>query len=350
MFRNFKLATKFTLLLSLVFMAGIIMSGVALSNALEQRAEEEILSRSLVLMETMNSLRNYTNTQISPLLASSIETQDKFIPESIPSYSVREVFEKLRQQRGEYKDLLYKDATLNPTNLRDQADFFETLIIEQFRTSSSVKELAGFRSMSGKQLFYKARPIQITQDSCLRCHSTPEAAPRSQIATYGKDHGFGWVLNEIVGAQIIYIPADEVLASARRSLPIIVSIFIGVFAAVILLINFLLKRNVIQPIGLMARLAQKISTSDSAEFDPGNLTEVARRADELGQLGRVFEQMAQEVYAREQRLKQQLQELRIEIDEAKKERQVAEITDSEYFQDLQKKARELRKRPKTSEE
>jgi hypothetical protein len=48
------------------------------------------------------------------------------------------------------------------------------------------------------------------------------------------------------------------------------------------------------------------------------LADVAQRAEELGQLSRVFQNMARQVYAREQRLKRQLQELRIEIDEARK--------------------------------
>lgn len=350
MFKNFKLGVKFTFLLSLVFICGIATSGVALSNALQQRAEQEILSRSEVLMETMDSLRSYTNSQISPLLESTAKSQAEFVPETIPSYSVREVFEKLRQQ-GNNKDLLYKDAILNPTNLRDKADLFETLVIEQFRTSSGVQELSGFRSLAGKQLFYKARPIVIKQESCLRCHSTPEVAPKNLIKTYGSEHGFGWLLNEIIGAQIIYIPADEVFASALRSLPLIIGIFISIFALVILLINYLLKRTVIKPIKIMAKLAQKISASDSAEkFEPENLAEVARRSDELGQLGRVFERMAQEIYAREQRLKQQLQELRVEIDEAKAAREVAAITESEYFQELQQKAKLLRRRPKKSAE
>ena len=52
--------------------------------------------------------------------------------------------------------------------------------------------------------------------------------------------------------------------------------------------------------------------------------------------------MAQEVILREQRLKQQVQELRIEVDNAKKSRQVQEITDSEFFQDLQQRANVLR--------
>ncbi len=54
--------------------------------------------------------------------------------------------------------------------------------------------------------------------------------------------------------------------------------------------------------------------------------------------------MVREVYAREESLKRQVAELRIEIDEAKKAQQVAEITDTDYFQQLRQKALDFRKR------
>jgi hypothetical protein len=54
--------------------------------------------------------------------------------------------------------------------------------------------------------------------------------------------------------------------------------------------------------------------------------------------------MAREVRVREERLKQQVQELRIQIDEGKKAREVAAITDSDYFRALEEKARRFRAR------
>lgn len=78
-------------------------------------------------------------------------------------------------------------------------------------------------------------------------------------------------------------------------------------------------------------------------FEPGSLETVAARTDALGQLARVFQRMAREVYAREQRLKQEVQELRIELDEVRQARQLAEITDTQYFQQLEAKAEDLRK-------
>lgn len=81
---------------------------------------------------------------------------------------------------------------------------------------------------------------------------------------------------------------------------------------------------------------------ETETFDSNDLADVAARTDALGQLARVFSRMAGEVYAREQRLKQQVQQLHIELDEARQARQVAEITETDYFKQLQAKAHDLR--------
>src|SRR5205085_5285266 len=81
-----------------------------------------------------------------------------------------------------------------------------------------------------------------------------------------------------------------------------------------------------------------------------SLNEVARRPDELGQLAQVFQEMARQVYAREQQLLQQMQQLRIEINQERRAREVADITESEYFQQLLGKADELRNRARADNE
>jgi two-component system, cell cycle response regulator len=84
---------------------------------------------------------------------------------------------------------------------------------------------------------------------------------------------------------------------------------------------------------------------ETGRFESRQLDGVAGRDDALGQLARVFQRMAAEVRSREQRLRQQVRQLRIEIDDARAARQVAEITQTEYFQDLQAKASKLRLGP-----
>jgi CheY-like chemotaxis protein len=92
----------------------------------------------------------------------------------------------------------------------------------------------------------------------------------------------------------------------------------------------------------VARMTAAAAAVEAGQFVPASLDEVAARPDALGQLGRVFQRMAREVYAREQSLKQQVQELRIQIDEEKKAREVAEITESDYFRSLKRRAQHLR--------
>jgi two-component system cell cycle response regulator len=82
---------------------------------------------------------------------------------------------------------------------------------------------------------------------------------------------------------------------------------------------------------------------EAETFDSAALAGVAARTDALGQLARVFARMAREVVAREQRLKQQVQQLRIELDEVRQATQVAEITETDYFQQLQSRAEDLRR-------
>jgi len=81
---------------------------------------------------------------------------------------------------------------------------------------------------------------------------------------------------------------------------------------------------------------------EASTFDPSTLDAVAGRTDALGQLARVFQRMAREVRQREDRLKQEVQQLRIEIDSTKRNLQVAEITETDFFHDLQTKAQKLR--------
>jgi DNA-binding response OmpR family regulator len=92
----------------------------------------------------------------------------------------------------------------------------------------------------------------------------------------------------------------------------------------------------------VGRVVDAAAAVEADDFEPESLDGVAGRDDALGQLARVFQRMAREVFERERRLKAQVQQLRIEIDEAKTARQVAEITDTDYFRDLQEKASKLR--------
>lgn len=360
MFARLKLASKFTLMLLLIFVVGSAIGGVVLSKVLQQRVENQVQAEGVMLMETMRAVQRYTDDEIRPLLEMH-ETPDVFLPQTIPAYSSTQLFERLRaagQQRGDF-DYVFKLAVLNPTNPNDLANDFETTVIDQFaRQAEQLSDISptflaqgksGYTEMSEQGLmFYSALPIVIREPSCLECHSTPEAAPPAMLAQYGRENGFNWNLNEVLGTQIVYVPAQEVFDEARRAFVSVLGIFFVIFAIALIGLNYWLKPLVVQPIQSLAKVSEKLANDDiqSAEdwdqAETRKLHNVVMRQDELGQLGQVFQRMVNEVITRQQRLRQQIRDLKIEIDESRKTKEVKEIVETDYFQNLQAKAKKIR--------
>jgi HAMP domain-containing protein len=116
--------------------------------------------------------------------------------------------------------------------------------------------------------------------------------------------------------------------------------YIGIFAVV-----FLLARTLTRPIQKLTVSAERLGEGDYSQ----DITKARPKAvtrDEIVTLADVFTIMANKVYQREQTLRKQVEALKIEIDESKKAKQVSEIADSDFFKDLQAKARNLREKNK----
>jgi hypothetical protein len=231
-----RMATRKRLLaLTATLLLTLISFGYLLDTALFQQAKQEIDNRAHFFMDTMLAVREYTSNDVNPIIAPLNFSSPQFLPEAVPSYAATKVYTYLSGKK-DYRQYLYREATLNPTNLKDRADTFEARIIEIFRANPSSKEQEGTYTTASGKLHYVARPIVISKASCLACHSTPEKAPPSQLATYGTVSGFGWNLGEIVGAQIVSIPVEEVNAAKSTNFLSIMLIFFFALAVLSLLI------------------------------------------------------------------------------------------------------------------
>ncbi len=110
-------------------------------------------------------------------------------------------------------------------------------------------------------------------------------------------------------------------------------------AGIAAIIALLLARRISRPIRALTAAAQ---TLEQGNFNSETLLGLSSLNDDMGQLVRVFLHMAGEIRTREQKLKQQVIELKIEIDETKRAREFAEITENEHFHQLQKKIQKLK--------
>lgn len=211
-------------ILATALVASLLLSGLLLDRFLLHQAGLQVEARASQFMDTMLAVREYTSNDVNPIVAPINKTSERFLPEAVPSYSANQVYFYLQRTPG-YQHYSYREATLNPTNLKDKADPFEARLVEMFRANPALRFQSGDRRTEAGTLHYVARPIVVSKASCLDCHSVPERAPRSQLATYGTISGFNWQLGEIVGAQIVSVPVAEIESARQRSFAGIVVMF-----------------------------------------------------------------------------------------------------------------------------
>ncbi|MDM0069166.1 DUF3365 domain-containing protein [Variovorax sp. J31P207] len=275
------LLLKFNLIFLVVFVAGVAGTGKISYDLLQANAKQEVLNHARLTMEKAMAVRAYTNDQIRPLL----ETQMKytFLPQTVPAYSATEVLATLAKS---FPDYTYKEATLNPTNPRDRAVDWEADIVNRFRTQADQKEFIGERESGTGRALYIARPIRITNAACLTCHSTVEAAPRTVIEKYGPANGFGWHLNEVIGAQVVSVPMSVPLARAEQTFKIFMGSLVGIFLAIGIVLNVMLYLLVIRPVTALSKVANRVSLGepDVPEFATDG-------RDEIGTLAKSFTRM-----------------------------------------------------------
>lgn len=106
----------------------------------------------------------------------------------------------------------------------------------------------------------------------------------------------------------------------------------------------LLGRRLSKPVGVLTAAAVHIEANEPV--DDEELARIGRSNDDVGRLARVFAKMAEQVVVRERRLREQVKALKVEIDHERRQRAVDEVTDTDFFRDLQGRAAEMRRRAK----
>lgn len=142
---------------------------------------------------------------------------------------------------------------------------------------------------------------------------------------------------------VVFQPRAAFLAPIDR-LADTTRIALAIVAAVALALALLVARRLSRPVSALTTAASALEAN--TEPDTQRLESIGRSRDDIGRLARVFTSMAIEVAERERRLREQVEALKVEIDEDRRRVAVAELTDTEFFKDLLDRAAEIRRRAK----
>lgn len=276
-----KLLVKFSLIFLAVFGLGLGVAGWICFGFLRNSARNQVLQQAKLMMEAAMSMRTYTTKQIRPIIDAR-SRKEAFLPQTVPAYAATESFNYLRTDYGDYS---YREATLNPTNLRDRALDWEADIVNIFRNDPKQKDLSGERDSANGRTLYLAQPIRASKP-CLECHSTAKAAPASMIKVYGTSNGFGWKQDEVIGAQIVSVPMSVPLKMANDSFRALMLSLVGVAGLTLVALNLLLNWTVVRPLSRFAAAADEISKGNMEA--PGL---EAKGRDEIAILAEAFNRM-----------------------------------------------------------
>ena len=277
-----KLLSKFNLILVALAGAGSVLIAYTAYQFLMLNARSQVVQQAELMIESARSTRQYTTNELAPLLESLPAHKTQFLPETIPFYAATVTFDYLRKQYPEYS---YKEAALNPTNLRDRAVDWEADLIGYFRNHTGAKELVGERDTPAGRMLYIARPI-ITEQACLACHSEAAYAPPAIVKTYGSANGFGWKVDETGAAQIVSVPMAVPIQIARGAFRTLVIYLIVGFVVSLAAIDAAMLFLVIRPVRKLSDIADRISTGDM------NLPELSVHGrDEIAALTASFDRM-----------------------------------------------------------
>jgi len=260
-----RFALKVNLILLAIAAIVIELFAVTSTPFLENIARSEVLQNARIMMEAAAGIRTYTLNEIAPLISANAG-DDKFHAQAVPAYAATKNFALLASR---FRDYAYREAALNPMNLANRAVAWEADIINEFRKNPSRNELITERATDNGRVLHLSHPI-VSRGPCLNCHGTSEKAPKPMVAAYGTQNGFGWKLNEIVGAQIVSVPMAVALGRSAT----IRYLFTAVLASVLLLL-----------IGLFNLLPMLMSTVYRAD---GHTREIARPRVTIAQSIKAF--------------------------------------------------------------
>lgn len=275
-----KLLLKVNVVLLIVLLSGVTLAYQVARGILLNNARSEIQYNARIMMASALAVRTYTTTHIQPLLENQLLY--KFVPEYVPSFSAIEYFNRLREKFADYD---YKEAALNPTNPSDRAVDWEVDIVNHFRENTSETERIGERDTAVGRKLYFAIPLRVTYPKCLKCHSSVAAAPPTMLAKYGSANGFGWQLNDVIGAQIVSVPYELPLKRANAVLTSVTLLLAGLFLFLVVVINLALLFLVLRPVTKLSSIADRVSRGlDAPQFS-------SEQRDEIGELGAAFNRL-----------------------------------------------------------
>lgn len=273
---------RFIVIIGVLSMLACVVLAYASYQFSVKNAMEDAKTQGAIVFSMIDSSRMYFKKSQRPLVAELVD-DDRFYPEIMSGFvmtrGVWEIFEK------RFPGYVFKQATIDPLYPPNKADADEKKLIKSFADNREMKNTEGVMGKNGKQYYYFARPV-VVEGPCLRCHGTPEEAPKDQIEIYGMDHGYDWSKGQVVSTSIVYVPLEKAMAAAKKAAT---SLFAMGAAGIVILMGVIwlfLSSGVVAPLAKLQEKTTQISLGKELDEEIG-----VHSKDEIGDLAKAIDRL-----------------------------------------------------------
>ncbi len=294
-----KIRHKLVILLAvlLVTLNGVI--AFSIYKRTRQEFVKEVREKAKLIASELETTRNY--------LASALQTSKIEINEQtklfIPAVSGHVIGMKYAEKTG----YIIKQTSMRYRNLFNKPDPFEERVLREMEGNPNLHEYWDDDIIDGKRVERYLYALHVKED-CLLCHGPKEKAPEFIQKNY--DAGYDYKVGELRGAISVIIPKE--IAEQRFAANFIFFVTVGSISILLVVtIVFVITGKFMKPI---ERLTAAVATITKT----GDLTTTVdvSSKDEVGQLGRAFNDMSAKLQSIYVTLEQRIAEKTAHLQEA----------------------------------
>jgi signal transduction histidine kinase len=218
MSRTLSTKTYLALILGLLFLILSVVVVVLVNSTMKRLAITDAEQSSRMLLDHNLAIHTYFSQDLKPNLFEQLgptTSKDYFEPVWMSStYAIRKIDGYFHHFNP--SPYYYKECAINARSPENEADNYEKAFLVDLQNSPRLTTKSAIRVLDGKPYFTLLRRGEAMEESCLRCHSTPEQAPGDLVRHYGPERSFHRKVQDVAQAISIRIPVSEAFSTARN--------------------------------------------------------------------------------------------------------------------------------------
>jgi signal transduction histidine kinase len=247
------------------------------------------------------AIRESVAESIHPVAIQNSSDDEAIVDIMSTTFVAHQVFDRLRER---FPDYVIKFSSMNPRNPKNRADSEDIRLLEYFRDHPNANRWKGTIHIGGQEYLAFVNAVRF-QESCLRCHGSPEQSPPWLVDRYGTEGGFHKQVGDVAGMDVIAVPTTKITASLRniagKHLLATAICLIVLFAAIFVAFRFIVTRRLKTITGHFRSAAARADSESLREM-------LAEGEDEIGVLAHSYNSLVGRLRTMHEELESRVEE------------------------------------------